>query len=64
VAYSFTNLGTMLKKLRVQLSVYNLTNSQKVTAIYPANSDGTTDPTDQYQWQAPRSYMVSLRGTF
>lgn len=60
VAYNFTNLGTMLKKLRVQLSVYNLADSQKVTAI----ATGANTALDMYQWQAPRSYMVSLKGIF
>ncbi|MET3136079.1 iron complex outermembrane receptor protein [Undibacterium sp. GrIS 1.2] len=59
-AYTFGDLGSMIKKLKVQFSIYNITNSQKVTAI----STGATMALDQYQWQAPRSYMVSLKGYF
>ena len=60
VAYSFRDLGTMMKKLKLQLSAYNLANSQKVTSI----ATGATVALDQYQWQAPRSYMISLTGSF
>ncbi|MBV8659342.1 MAG: TonB-dependent receptor, partial [Burkholderiales bacterium] len=60
VSYTMSDLGATLKSLKVQFSAFNLTDSQKVTAI----AQGSTTALDQYQWQAPRSYMLSLKGTF
>lgn len=60
VAYTLSDAGLALKKLKVQLSIFNIADSQKVTDI----SKGATTALDQYQWQAPRSYMLSLKGTF
>ena len=60
VAYSFGGFDAMLRKVKVQFSAYNLFNSQKVTSI----STGATTALDQYQWQAPRSYMLSMKATF
>lgn len=60
VAYSFSDVGNLLKKLKVQLSVFNIADSQKVTDI----SKGATAALNQYNWQAPRSYMLSLKGMF
>lgn len=60
VAYTFGGIGGMLKNLKVQLSAYNVTNSQKVTSI----STGANATLDQFVWQAPRSYMLSLKGSF
>ena len=61
VAYTLGDIsGTFLKKVKLQMSAYNITNSQKVTSI----STGATTALDQYQWQAPRSYMVSVKGYF
>lgn len=60
VAYSFRDMGSTLRKLKLQFSAYNLANSQKVTSI----ATGATVALDQYLWQAPRSYMVSVKGSF
>ncbi len=58
VAYTFTALSSWgVKALRVQGSVFNLTNSRKVTAVTGPLSNAAT----QYQWQAPRSFMVSVK---
>jgi iron complex outermembrane receptor protein len=62
-SYTFHDLTPGLSKLKLQLSVFNLANSRQVTYITP----GAQSPTlsnDEYQWQAPRSYMVSFRATF
>ena len=62
-SYTFENLTQGLSKLKVQFSVFNLANSRQVTYITP----GAQSPTlsnDEYQWQAPRSFMVSFRATF
>ena len=52
-----------MARLRVQLSVFNLANSRQVTYITPG-ANAPTLSNDEYQWQAPRSFMVSLRATF
>lgn len=58
VAYTFTALSSWgVKGLRVQGSVFNLTNSRKITSVTGPLSVAST----QYQWQAPRSFMVSLK---
>src|SRR5450830_935280 len=62
VAYTFKNVGALMgaKALKLQFSVFNLTNKQNlVAASGPLNSAST-----QYQWQAPRSYMLSARADF
>lgn len=60
VAYSFKNVSSMLHKFKVQLSAYNILNSQKVTSIVT----GATTALDQYQWQAPRSFMISVKADY
>jgi iron complex outermembrane receptor protein len=60
VGYTTGPVGGLLKKAKLQFSIYNLTNSQKVTSI----ATGANTALDQYQWQAPRSVMVSVKGTF
>jgi iron complex outermembrane receptor protein len=58
VAYTFTALSSWgVKGLKVQGSVFNLTNSRKITSVTGPLSAAST----QYQWQAPRSFMVSLK---
>ena len=57
--YTWKNPGLMFKSFSVQGSIFNLLNSQKVTLITPAGG-----PLDQYEWQPPRSYMVTLRAVF
>jgi iron complex outermembrane receptor protein len=60
VAYTLTNPSSTLRKLKLQVSAYNLLNSQKVTSIV----QGGTTALDQYQWQAPRSFMVSVKADY
>ena len=60
VAYTLTNLGTFAKRLKIQLNVFNLTNSQAVTSI----STGKTVPFDTYIYQTPRSLQVSVKADF
>lgn len=61
VSYSFKNIGMLdVKNLKLQFSVFNLTNQQSlVAATGPLTSAST-----QYQWQAPRSFMVSAKADF
>jgi iron complex outermembrane recepter protein len=61
IAYTFTDVKALgVKALRTQLSVFNLTNAQSIIALTGLR----TDPTTQYQWQAPRSFMLSLKADF
>jgi iron complex outermembrane recepter protein len=60
VSYTFKNPTPYTKAVKLQFNVFNLTNSQKVTAI----STGKTVPFDTYIYQAPRSVFVSLKADF
>lgn len=62
VAYTFKNVGALMgaKALKLQFSVFNLTNKQNLVAVSGPLSSAST----QYQWQAPRSYMLSARADF
>jgi iron complex outermembrane recepter protein len=60
VAYTIKNPTTFTKALKLQLNVFNLTNSQKVTSI----TTGKTLPYDTYIYQAPRSFQVSAKADF
>ena len=65
VVYSFG-------RYRIEGAVYNLTNSQQVTAITPVNKTSTTAANtpgavsvyDQYYFQPERNYQVSLKVNF
>ena len=58
-SYTFTELPTpYLKRLKLQLSVFNLTNKRTlIEADAPLS-------TSQSQWEAPRSFMVSVKADF
>jgi len=61
VAYTFLKPGVLaIKAIKLQLSVFNVFNQQQVTSI----SKGTTVALNQYQWQAPRSAMLSAKFDF
>ena len=61
VAYTMKNLSVAgIKALKLQFSVFNLTNQQSVIGI----SKGSITALDQYLWQAPRSYMLSAKADF
>jgi len=60
VAYRFDKPGMGMKALKLQFNVFNMFNQQKVTAI----ATGKTAATDQYTFQAPRSYQVSMKADF
>lgn len=59
-SYTFRNLAEGFKALKLQLNIFNLFDRHKVTSISP----GKTLAGDQYTYQAPRSYQVSLRADF
>jgi iron complex outermembrane receptor protein len=60
VAYAFKNPTSYSKKATLQFNVFNMLNSQKVTAITTplVNKDRAFDT---YLYQAPRSMMVTLK---
>ncbi|MGO4379649.1 TonB-dependent receptor [Pseudoduganella sp. RAF53_2] len=60
LAYRFDHPGMSLKALKLQFNCFNMFNQKKVTAI----STGKTAAFDQYTFQAPRSYQVSMKADF
>ncbi|GAB3452964.1 TonB-dependent receptor [Massilia terrae] len=59
-AYRFTKPGMGISLLKLQLNVFNLFNHQDVTSISPAKNAAF----DQYTFQAPRSFQVSVKADF
>ncbi len=61
ISYKFSNVSALgAKNYKLQFSVFNLNNRQNVIAASgPFNSAST-----QYQWQAPRSFMLSGKADF
>jgi outer membrane receptor protein involved in Fe transport len=60
VSYTFKHLTENLKAMKLQLNVFNLADGKKVTSISP----GKVLAGDQYLWQAPRSFQVSVKADF
>jgi iron complex outermembrane receptor protein len=61
VSYTFKNPGfNGLKAVKLQFSVFNLTNSQQLVGV----TSTASDLANQSQWQAPRSYMLSAKADF
>lgn len=61
ISYKFSNVSALgAKNYKLQFSIFNLTNRQNlIAASGPLNSAST-----QYQWQAPRSFMLSGKADF
>ncbi len=51
-------------RYRIEAAVYNLTDSQQVTAIKPVSKTNVTSPYDQYYYQPERNYQVSVKANF
>jgi iron complex outermembrane receptor protein len=60
MAYTFSGGSSFGKKLKLQLNVFNLTDSNAVTAI----STGTNTSYDTYVYQTPRSFQLTLKADF
>lgn len=60
LAYTIKNPFAGAKALKLQLSVFNLTNKQDVTAISPGKSRAF----DQYVYQPERSFQISAKADF
>ncbi len=59
-SYTFKSTTEGFKSLKLQLNIFNLLNQQKVTSI----GLGKTLAGDQYTYQAPRSFQVSVKADF
>jgi iron complex outermembrane receptor protein len=60
IAYRFAYPGMGMKNFKLQFNVFNLADKQDVTSISPAK----TAAFDQYTFQAPRSFQVSVKADF
>jgi iron complex outermembrane receptor protein len=60
VAYTLSGNSPFGKKVKLQLNVFNVLNSDAVTAI----TTGKTTAYDTYVYQTPRSFQVSLKADF
>ena len=49
-----------MKALKLQFSAFNLSNSQQMVGA----TGKVTSTATQYQWQAPRSFMLSAKADF
>jgi len=61
VAYTFKNPGFDFKSIKVQVSLFNLTNSQR---LLNAKTDPYNKSILEYSYQAPRSAMLSAKAMF
>ncbi len=61
-SYTFLLPGHTVNKVTTEASVFNLTNRQSITAYFPSGSAPSSS--DQVNYQAPRSYMVSVKADF
>ena len=61
VSYTFKDIGfNGMKALKLQFSAFNLSNSQQMVGA----TGKVTSTATQYQWQAPRSFMLSAKADF
>lgn len=61
VSYNFKEVSSLgAKNFKLQFSIFNLTNRQNLVAATGPMGAAST----QYQWQAPRSFMLSGKADF
>ena len=61
VAYTFKQLNVAsIKALKLELSVFNVTDKRAIVGVTGPLSSAST----QYQWQAPRSFMLTAKADF
>ena len=61
VSYNFKEVSSLgAKNFKLQFSIFNLTNRQNLVAATGLMGAAST----QYQWQAPRSFMLSGKADF
>ena len=53
-----------IDRYKIEAQVQNITNSQAITSITPLGKANVTSPYDQYYWQAPTNFQVSLKVSF
>jgi iron complex outermembrane receptor protein len=51
-------------RYKLEAQVQNIGNSQAVTSIGPLNKGFSPSPYDQYYWQAPVNFQISLKASF
>ncbi len=61
-SYTLVLPNSTFKQVITQVSVFNVANRQALTSITPAGN--TPSPADQVTYQAPRSYMLSVKADF
>jgi len=59
IGYTFRNPGLGVKKMKINLGVYNILDRQDVITYKPASTTGPS-AADTFVWQSPRSFMLSL----
>jgi iron complex outermembrane recepter protein len=58
VAYTWNWSGRNLKSIQLKGSIYNLLNNRDITGIFPAGTSPNPQ-SDGYQFQPPRSFMIT-----
>jgi iron complex outermembrane receptor protein len=53
-----------ISRYKISAQVQNLFNSRAVTSITPLNKTNVISPYDQYYWQAPINFQISLKASF
>lgn len=51
-------------RYKIAAQVQNIANSRSVTSISPVSKTNVVSPYDQYYWQAPANFQVSLKASF
>ena len=64
VSYNFGKIFPDTKSAKLQLNIFNLFGQQRVTAITAGSNTAINSTSDQYLFQAPRSFQVSGKVEF
>ncbi|NDD13187.1 MAG: hypothetical protein EB072_11225, partial [Betaproteobacteria bacterium] len=64
VSYNFGKIFPDTKSAKLQLNIFNLFGQQRVTSIAAGSDTAINSTSDQYLFQAPRSFQVSGKVEF
>jgi outer membrane receptor protein involved in Fe transport len=64
VSYNFGKVFPDTKSAKLQLNIFNLFGQQRVTSISAGSGTAINSTSDQYLFQAPRSFQVSGKVEF
>jgi iron complex outermembrane receptor protein len=64
VSYNFGKVFSATKSTKLQLNIFNVFNQQRVTSISAGSSTAINSASDQYLFQAQRSFQVSGKFEF